>query len=700
MDGYMAGMPDILNRAAAGVSKHRGMILPLVAMSLILVIIIPLPRLMMDVLLCSSLAMSALILLTALQVSTPLEFSVFPSLLLIATLWRLVLNVASTRLILTAGRDGGDAQEAIYGAGRVIHAFGEFVPSGSLAVGLILFGILVLVQFVVITKGAARISEVAARFALDSMPGKQMAVDAELAGGRIDSVQATRERANIARYSDFYGAMDGASKFLRGDALVGIVITLVNLLGGLYVGMVEYGWTLEESSQLFARLTVGDGLVTQIPAFLISISAALLVSRSTRPEDLGKRMITQLGGRPVVLGLAAGFLGVLLFTPLPKLPLLMLGGGMGLLAWVLRNKNVEPKAPQNRKTPAPAKDVQNVEKLLTVDPVRVDLGFALVRLADADRGGELIDRIAQLRSTLAEELGLIVGPVRIRDDMRLESHAYAVFLRGAKVASGRLYPNQHLAVGPEASADQLQGRVTVEPVFSTPAVWIGRAQHPKALALGCSLIEPVSVLVAHLGEVIRAHAPELLNRRHVVRMLDGVKATTPGLVEELTSKLSMATIQKVLQNLLAERVSIRDFEMILESISDAVSTGAQDADEITERVRASMGRLLSQQYASPDGKLWCVSLDSSLEETLCSYVSQHGSGIPADVNTKVAKSVASRLDTLQKAGRQAVVLCSPPLRPALRKMLSDVAPRSAVLGYNEVELVEVNSVATVGADES
>jgi len=693
-------MPDILSRASGAVAAHRGLFLPLAAIGLILVIIIPLPAMVMDILLCANLAISAVILLTALQVSTPLEFSAFPTLLLLATLWRLVLNVASTRLILTAGRNG--LQDAQLGAGHVINAFGGFVPSGSLAVGLILFGIIVLVQFMVITKGASRISEVAARFTLDAMPGRQMAIDAELASGRIEAAQASRQRAEIARSADFYGAMDGASKFLRGDALAGLVITVVNLLGGMYVGMVEYGWSWSDTSAVFSRLTVGDGLVTQIPAFLLSISAALLVSRSGRSEDLGRQVISQLAARPVVLAIAAGFLGMLLFTQLPKLPLLMLGGGLAGLAYTVRGRA------RNRAASKPAScaaierhESQDAVKMPAVDPVRLDLGFALVRLADKARGGDLTDRIAQMRMTIAEELGLMLGPIRIRDDMRLESHEYAIFIRGAKIASGRLYPNQRLAVGGDLKEGDLHGRATTEPVFGTPAVWISPSQSEKAIALKCMLVEPAAVLIAHLGDILRSHAPQLLARKQVADMLETLKVSAPGLVQEITQRLSVGDVQKVLGNLLSERVSIRDLEMILEAAGDAVADGVQGHEAITERVRSSLGRALCQQYASADGRLWCVSLDASLEDSLCRYVGHGKSGaIPPEVNRKVARTVASRLEDLRRSGRQAVVLCSPPLRPAIRRMLADISPKSTVLAYNEVNSVEVNSVATVGADES
>ncbi len=704
----MADEARTFSAVARAIGRHRGLLLPIGAAALIFAVLVPLPPGLVDVLLAANITISAIILLTAIYVPSPLDFSVLPSVLLGATLFRLVLNVATTRLILTAGADGRTVAEAQAAAGQVIWAFSDFVSRGSLTVGVILFAIIVVIQFVVVTKGAARISEVAARFVLDAMPGKQMAIDADLAAGLVSQDEARSRRTRIAREADLYGAMDGASKFLRGDAVAAVLITLINILGGLYVGMVQYGWDLSRTASLFTRLTIGDGLVTQIPAFLVAISAALIVTRSTARSNLSEEVISQLVSRPIVLVITAVFLALLALTSLPKVPLLTLGVGCVVLAAVLSRRKALAAAGAETAgegaSEAPEREdgrAQHVEHLLGVDPIRIELGYALVRLVDPAQGGQLLRRIAALRRQMALDLGLVVPPIRIRDNLGLDARGYVVKVRGAKVASGRLYPKQLLAVAGDRAVGKLLGRDATEPAFGTPAVWISPSQRPQAERMNYTVVEPSGVVATHLGEVVRRHAHELLSRERVVMLLDNLKSSAANLVEEVREKLNVGQVRKVLQNLLRERVPIRDLEVILEALCE----GAETTDEVellTEHVRQRMGRILSQRYCDEEGKLWCVSLDANLEETIHSHMAlasrPSAATIPPELGRKVARAVTEALGPLRRQGRRPVVICSPEIRPAMKQLISPSLPQAAVLGYNEIDSAEVQSIESVGIE--
>ena len=706
----MADGAATFEKIGRAIGRHRGVILPVAVATLIFVVLVPLPPPLVDVLLAANITLAAIILLTVIYVPSPLEFSVFPSVLLGATLLRLVLNVATTRLILTAGADGRGLAEARTAAGQVVWSFSEFVTGGSLTVGVILFAIIVVIQFVVVTKGAARISEVAARFVLDAMPGKQMSIDADLAAGLIGEDEARARRDRIAREADLYGAMDGAAKFLRGDAVAAVLITLINILGGLYVGMVQYGWGLSQTVSLFTRLTIGDGLATQVPAFLVSVAAALIVTRSTSRSNLGEDVISQLVSRPAVLVIAAVFLGALALTSLPKVPLLTLGVGCVALAAVLsrRRASREAEAPDGNPgvrgagAPRPETETHHIKQLLTVDAMRVELGYALVRLVDRTRGGDLLDRIAAVRRRIALELGLIVPPIRILDNLGLEARGYVIKVRGAKVASGRLYPKQLLAIAGRRTVGPLLGREVPEPTFGHPGVWINPSQREQAERMSYTVVEPSGVVAMHLSEVVRRHACELLSRERVAGMLDHLRSTAPSLVEELRAKLKVGQVQKVLQNLLRERVPIRDLEAILEALCEAADR-ADDAEALRERVRERLGRTLSQQYCDETGKLWCVSLEPGLEETMDAHVSPDGrrsaAMIPPELGERISRAVGEAVTALQRQGRRPVVLCSPHVRPAMRRLIAPSLPDAAVLGYNEIDSVEVQSVESVGIEE-
>ncbi|MFW6155209.1 MAG: flagellar biosynthesis protein FlhA [Planctomycetota bacterium] len=701
----MARLRQHYGVAMGAMHRNRGLVFPVVAAALIFVILVPMPPAMINILLMANITLAAVILLTTIYVTSPLEFSVFPSLLLATTLVRLVLNVATTRLILTAGDGGRGIEQAERAAGEVILVFSQLVTSGSLTVGLIIFIILVVIQFVVITKGSTRISEVAARFMLDGMPGKQMAIDADLNAGLITDTQARDRRAAISRESDFYGAMDGASKFVRGDAIAGIIITLVNIIGGLVVGMVQYGWSIGDAANLYTRLTIGDGLVSQIPAFIISISAGLIVTRSTAKTNLGEELISQLTSRPVALVIAAAFLGMLMFTGLPKPPLVVLGAVCIALARYLNTQQtatatVAAKGPAGEGAPLRSKaEPPKAEDMLGVDPMQLEVGYGLVRLVDANQGGDLLDRIANLRRQIATEVGLLVPPIRIRDNMQLDANTYAVRIRDVEVARGQVSPGQLLAMDSGAATGKLLGEQTTEPAFGLPAVWINPHQKDRAEMLNYTVVDAGAVLATHLTEIIRQHGHRLLTREQVNRLLEKLKDKAPNLVDEVVPELvKPGQVQKVVANLLRERVPIRDLETIVETLADWIGR-TDDLDVLTEYARNALARSICQQYRDAEGKLWCVTLDPTLEDTINAHIERSERGmlisVPPQVARQVTQAVADQLQRLVAAGHPPVVLCSPPVRMAVRRLLEPALPNVAVLGYNEIDGVQVESGAMV-----
>ncbi len=700
----MAAIPS--NPLLVKLHQNRGMIFPLAFVSLLLVILIPLPPGVMDVLLTFNLTLSVIVLVTTIYVTSPLEFSVFPSLLLSATLFRLVLNVATVRLVLTAGDRAADAQSALSSAGQVIFAFADFVTKGSLAVGIIIFIIIVVIQFVVITKGATRISEVAARFTLDAMPGKQMAIDADLNAGNINEAEARKRRADISQEADFYGAMDGASKFVRGDAIAGIIIVFVNVLGGLYVGMFEHGWALTDCLSLYTKLTIGDGLVSQIPAFIISLAAGLVVTRTSSKSNLGDEILAQLFSKPKALVISAAFLGLLLFTGLPKIPLLALGGGCaGLALTMSRGQNRATKvAVAKEKEKAAKKEPEKVEKLLDLDAMELEVGYGLVRLVDASKGGDLLDRIGLIRRQIAIDLGIVVPPVRIRDNMQLGANDYVVRLKGQGVGKGVAYPEQFLAMDNGATSGKIPGAVqTIEPAFGLPAYWITEPQRQQAELLNYTVVEATAVIATHLTEVIKSHANELLSRQDVKNLLDHLKVRVPALIEELIpTQVKPGELQKVMQNLLRERVPVRDLETILETIGD-YATRTKDLEVLTEYVRHALARTICKQYVDEKDRLWCLTLDPALEELINGHLERSDRGtnntMPPVTVQKIVQQVAAKAAELTQAGRSAVILCGPQIRAAMRRMIENTIPQMAVLGFNEIVTeVTVEAVAMVGVN--
>jgi flagellar biosynthesis protein FlhA len=684
--------------------ENRGMLFPLACVCLLLVILVPLPTSILDLLLVVNITISVIVLVTTIYVKSPLEFAVFPSLLLAITLFRLVLNVATTRLILTAGDRYTNPTEAVHGAGEVVNAFSSFVSGDKLAVGIIIFVIIFVIQFVVITKGATRISEVAARFTLDAMPGKQMAIDADLNAGIIDEPKARKRREDIAQEADFYGAMDGASKFVRGDAVAGLVITFVNILGGLYVGMVEHGWDLFPTLELYTRLTIGDGLVSQVPAFITSLGAGLIVTRTSSRKDLGDEMLSQVFTNPKALIVAAGFLGLMSTTGMPKIPMFILGSCCGTLAYIMtKGQQKAAKAAANaEQAKAAKKEPEKVEKLLDLDTMELEVGYGLVRMVDAAKGGDLLDRISMIRRQIAIDLGVIVPPIRIRDNMQLGANDYAVKIKGQTVGRGVTYPEQFLAMDNGATSGPITGaEQTIEPAFGLPAYWITEPQRQQAELLNYTVVEATAVLATHLTELIKSHAHELLTRQEVKNLIDNLKARVPALIEEvIPTQVKPGELQKVMQNLLRERVPVRDLETIIETLGDYIGR-TKDLEILTEYVRNSLSRSICKQYVDDSDKLWCLTLDPALEDLVNGHIERTDRGatntMPPQTAQQLVRQIADKAQELTQTGRSAVLLCSPQIRSALRRMIEGSLPHVAVLAYNEiVPDVSVEAVGMVG----
>ena len=666
-------------------SRGQELILPLALICSVLVIMVPLPTELLDVLLAANITIAVIVLLTTVYVRTPLEFSIFPSLLLATTLARLVLNVATTRLILT--RAGSEKLDA---AGGVITAFADFVAGdGKIVVGLIIFVIIVVIQFLVITKGATRISEVAARFALDGMPGKQMAIDADLNAGIIDEKEAQSRREEVTQQADFFGAMDGASKFVRGDAIAGIVITVINIIGGLIIGMVEYGMPLGEAAALYTRLTIGDGLVSQVPAFLISLAAGLLVTRSSKTSNLPQQFLDQLFSRPQALAVTGVFLAILIFTSLPRVPLLTLGIGCIGLSRVLTRREASRVASQaaSQEAPKPVKE-ERVEDYLAVDPMEIELGVGLIRLADPNRGGDLLDRVQRVRHNIAAEIGIVMPKVRIRDNMRLEPNQYRIKIADMSIAQDELQPGLMLAIDSGMAKGSIDGIVTRDPAFGTEAKWISPGLQDQAELYGYTVVEPGAVLATHLTEVCRRHADEVLNRDATKHLIDELKTTSPAVVEELIpGVMSLAEVQNVLQLLLREQISIRQLGMILETLGD-FAPRTKDPLLLAEYVRHRLARQICTRYRDQEGQLHVVALDPALEDRIRAGFEHTERGLFLRMSPQAievtCQQIRGETDKLTTQGLTPIVLVSPQIRAALKQLTENHLPQLVVLSFNEI----------------
>lgn len=663
-------------------------------MSIVLLMVIPLPRFALDLLLALNISISVLIFVLGMYTERPLDFSVFPSALLIVTLFRLALNVSSTRLILTRGNEGPEA------VSRVIAAFGDFVVGGNFVVGIVIFLILVVINFVVITKGATRIAEVSARFTLDSMPGKQMAVDADLNVGLIDEAEARRRRQEISSEADFYGAMDGASKFVRGDAVAGLVITGINILGGLVIGVLQKEMPLmgpQGAVTTYTTLTVGDGLVTQMPALIISTAAGILITRAGSHSNLGQVLPRQLGQAPAALGVASGVLLVLGVVPgLPFLPFAILSGVMGGTAYALKkNKIVEaeeaaaavrrvaeekPKAPEGP---------EEVMQLLQVDVLELEVGYGLLHLVDPGQGGDLLDRIRSIRRKIALEMGIVVPPIRIRDNLQLRPTEYLVLIKGVEAARGELKEGHFLAMNTGLAEGGVDGIPTREPASGLEALWVRDERREEAQLRGYTVADLSTVIGAHLIEIVKRNAHELLGRQETQNLLDAVKTQAPALVEELVpSLLSLGGVQKVLQNLLRERVNVRDLRTVLETLADWAPR-TKDPELLTEHARAALRRAISKQYQDAEGKIPVIALDHRLEETLSGALQRTDYGAFLSLEPKLAQRVLRALGQAAEEARllrcAPVVLAPPTIRLPLRKLTEKVIPGLVLLSHGEVE---------------
>lgn len=668
-------------------TRWQSLILPAAIIACVVVLITPLPAGLLDVLLAGNIAIAVIVLLTTLYVKTPLEFSIFPSLLLATTLSRLVLNVASTRLILSqAGTKGLD------GAGQVIRAFGEFVTLNHVVVGLVIFAIIIVIQFVVITKGATRISEVAARFTLDSLPGRQLAIDADLNAGIIDKTEAHRQREQLKQEAYFYGAMDGASKFVRGDAVAGIIITLINIVCGFAIGVLDAGMSVTESGSVFTKLTVGDGLVSQTPAMLISLAAGILVSRSAQPVDLPVEFLRQLFSRPQVLAVAAGFLGLLMFTNLPAVPLLMIGSGCAGLAYMLsraakkESQNTEQNATdQGEKTGAAEK---RIEDFLAVDPMEIEIGVGLIRLADPNRGGDLLAQITDVRRRVAAELGIVLPKVRVRDNMQLGRRDYRIKIAGNAVAEGSVLPDRLMAIQGDAPFDGLSGRRTHDPATGRSAVWIDIDDVQEAKRHGCAIVEPTAILAAHLRQTVRDNAADLLTRDATKQLIDETKKKSPAVVDELIpGMMRLGEVQQVLQRLLGEGVPVRQLAAILEALGDrAAHIG--DPIELTECVRQRLGRTICARYRDEQRRLRVVTMDPELEDRVLAGIQNGERGMSIRLSPQTVQSfcemISREIDDLVQTGHPPIVLVSPEIRAALKQITVAKLPRLIVLSYDEI----------------
>jgi len=684
--------------------SYRGLLVPIGFISLLIVILVPLPPFVLDLLISLNISIAVIVLLTTIYMAHPLDFSVFPSLLLATTLMRLVLNIASTRLIL--GADASSPDAAMSSAGHVIQAFGNFVAGDSLFVGVVIFLIIVIVQFVVITKGATRISEVAARFTLDAMPGKQMAIDSDLNAGLIDEAEARRRRELIRQEADFFGAMDGASKFVRGDAVAGIIITFINILGGFAVGIIDRGWDAAATAEVYTKLTIGDGLTAQIPSFVIAIAAALIVTRSSSKAQLSDDLTDQVISQPRGLVITAAFLALLALTPLPKIPLVTTSIGLFTLAWGMTRTRkakvaeAEKAAAETAARPEPPP----VETLLKLDALELEVGYGLVGLVDAKSGGDLLDRIGAIRRQLALDMGFVLPPVRIRDNVQLDPSEYRIKIRGSPVAKGQTKPGKLLAMDSGIASGPIQGEATREPAFGLKAWWIDPSLQTRAETMNYTVVDPTSVLATHLTEVTKHHAHELLSRDEVNNLLEQLKQKAPKLVEEtVPAVIKPIELQKILQCLLRERVPIRDLESILEALAEW-GPKTKDLEVLTEYVRNALRRAISLQVAqvNNDGKerIVCVTLDPTLEDQIAGYIDRGPAGttlsMPARVANQIAERILASLQLVTAGGHPAVVIASPQVRAVVRQILEPHLPAANVLGYNEIiPSVEVESLALV-----
>jgi flagellar biosynthesis protein FlhA len=645
---------------------------------IVALLVVPLPPVMLDALLALSIALSIVVLLVTLSTVDPIDFSSFPTLLLLLTLLRLGLNVSSARLILGHGY-----------AGQVINAFGHFLIGGNFVVGLVIFLILVVINFMVITKGAGRIAEVAARFTLDAMPGKQMAIDADLGAGLIDEAEARRRRTDVARYADFYGAMDGAAKFVRGDAVACLVITAINLVGGFIIGLAQQGLSASESLSTYTTLTIGDGLVSQIPALIVSTSAGILVTYGASSSGASLALAGQLTRQPRALNIAALILAGMAFLPgLPAFPFLLLAAGTGAIGWKKRAPSVTPAARAAKPTAAAAPAAQ-MRELLQVEPLEVEIGYALIPMVDEAQHGDLLHRIGIVRRQVAIELGIIVPPARIRDNIQLAPTEYAIKLRGMRVAGGEIMPKYLLALDTTHKSAPIEGIRTTDPTFGMPAVWIAADRRVDAEAEGYNVVEAPTVLSTHLMETIRRHAGDILSRQDVRELVDGLRETHPALIDDLIpNRLSLGTLHRVLQRLLREGLPVRDLVTILETLADNADT-SKDPEVLTEHVRRALSNVVAQLFADTDGCVRGITIGPRLESALMQLFAPRATrdgAIPLEPDqlTALLRTLGELVTAARRDGRARPLITPPALRTGVRRLVEPILPELPVISLGEL----------------
>ncbi|CCU80767.1 Flagellar biosynthesis protein FlhA [Halanaerobium saccharolyticum subsp. saccharolyticum DSM 6643] len=674
--------------AFSKITKNTDVIFALMVVSIIVMFIIPLPTMLLDMLLAANVTFAMVIILVSIYTTEPLDLSVFPSLLLFATLFRLGLNVSTTRLILGQGY-----------AGEIIMSFGDFVVGGNYVVGLIIFLIIVIIQFVVITKGAERVAEVAARFTLDAMPGKQMSIDADLNAGVIDEIEAKKEREKIRQEADFYGAMDGASKFVKGDAIAGIIITFINIVGGLVIGVLQQGMGFAEAAQTYILLTVGDGLVSQIPALLISTATGMVVTRAASDNNMGNEMTEQLLKQPKALFIASGVLLVIGFVPgLPTLPFMFLAIFIGVLAYLIvriaaeQPAEVEKKQKKQRQmTEAEKQEMKQEElkQLIKVDKLEIEVGYNLISLVLPEQGGDFLDRVSNIRKQIAVELGIILPPIRIVDNLQLPPDIYKIKLHGVELSQYELYTDKFLAMDPGNTFEDIPGIETEEPAFGTEALWIEESQKENAELANYTVVDPGSVMATHLTEIIREHAYELLGRKEVKKLIDNYKEENEAVIDELIPDLmKLGEIQKILQNLLWENIPIKNLIIILETLADHAGR-TNDQSILTEYVRQGLSRQISNQFTAEDDTLYAITIDPGQEEKLINSVEQSDQGRflslePAEAQALINK-VVNQAKSLLETGKEPILLTSPMLRRPLKEMVHRTFSELIVLSFNELE---------------
>jgi flagellar biosynthesis protein FlhA len=681
-----------------GEFARNGLGVPILVMAVIAMMVLPLPAFLLDIFFTFNISLSLIILLAVIYVRRALEFATFPTVLLGATLLRLGLNVASTRIVLINGHTGAHA------AGHVIAAFGQFVVGGNYAVGMVVFVVLVIINFVVITKGAGRISEVSARFTLDAMPGRQMAIDADLNAGIITQAEAIVRRQEVREEADFYGAMDGASKFVRGDAIAGILIVFINLFGGTIIGAAQHGMSLADAGRTYALLTIGDGLVAQIPALLLSVAVAILVTRVSRSHDMSQQIMSQMLGQPRALGVTAGILGLLGIIPgMPNLVFLAMAAGCGVGAYFLGQQRASEKKSAALPVAAPATPLEQRElswdDVEPVDLIGLEVGYRLIPLVDRNQGGELMGRIKGVRKKLSEELGFLVQPVHIRDNLELGPNSYRITILGAPVGESEVFPDREMAINPGQVSGTLPGAVTKDPAFGLDAMWVEKSRREQAQALGYTVVDASSVIATHLSHLLQSHAHELLGHEEVQQLLNRLGKTAPKLIEDLVPKLlPMSVVVKVLQQLLLERVPIRNLRTICESLAE-LAPKTQDPGALVAAVRIALGRSIVQSIGGLREELPVMTLDAGLEQLLQDSMSGGGDapGFEPGLADRVQTALSDSTRRQEAAGEPAVLLVAPKIRPWVARLMRYSTPTLSVLAYNEIpENRRIRVIAAVG----